>query len=210
MGGCLDGRLVIDFIAESLGLPLVPPYLESLIISNQTVQNFEAGVNFAVIGAMALDASFLATMGVHSASTNNSLRIQLEWFKQMLPSLCKTSSGVNRARGSNPFGSRRLSNWLHPQVTIIYADYYNALLQLCQFGFTGETSKTCCGGGGPYNFNISAQCGDAGSSVCEKPAQFINWDGMRSTEAAYRWIAKALVQGNYTVPRIATLCVSPV
>ncbi|KAI5331303.1 hypothetical protein L3X38_021429 [Prunus dulcis] len=192
MGGCLDGRLVIDFIAESLGLPLVPPYLESLIISNQTVQNFEAGVNFAVIGAMALDASFLATMGVHSASTNNSLRIQLEWFKQMLPSLCKTSSGVNRARGSNPF------------------DYYNALLQLCQFGFTGETSKTCCGGGGPYNFNISAQCGDAGSSVCEKPAQFINWDGMRSTEAAYRWIAKALVQGNYTVPRIATLCVSPV
>ncbi|ONI10633.1 hypothetical protein PRUPE_4G058500 [Prunus persica] len=77
---------------ESLGLPLVLPYLESLI-SNQTVQNFEAGVNFAVIGAMALDASFLATMGVHNASTNNFLRIQLEWFKQMLPSLCKTSSG---------------------------------------------------------------------------------------------------------------------
>ncbi|ONI10636.1 hypothetical protein PRUPE_4G058800 [Prunus persica] len=91
-GRCSDGRLIIDFIAQFLGLPFVPPFLQNLN-SNQSVQNFEAGVNFAVIGATGLDASFLATMEIHSPSTNNFLRIQLEWFKQMLPSLCNTSLG---------------------------------------------------------------------------------------------------------------------
>ncbi|CAB4276210.1 unnamed protein product [Prunus armeniaca] len=246
-GRCSDGRLVIDFIAEFLGLPLVPPYLESQD-SNQSVQNFEAGVNFAVVGATALDAAFLAEMGDSTSFTNNSLSIQLEWFKQMLPSLCNTSSG-NLPIGCVPAylteyessdkdqydPSTGCLNWLnkfsgyhndqlqialsrirrlHPQVTIIYADYYNAMLQLYQspdqFGFTGETSKACCGGGGPYNYNSSALCGDAGASVCENPAQFISWDGLHSTEAAYRWITKAILQGNYTVPRVSTLCDSPV
>ncbi|KAI5331727.1 hypothetical protein L3X38_021853 [Prunus dulcis] len=105
-GRCSDGLLIIDFIAQFLGLPFVPPFLQSLN-SNQSVQNFEAGVDFAVIGATGLDASFLATMEIHIPSTNNSLRIQLEWFKQMLPSLCNTSLGVNRARGSNNFGTRQ-------------------------------------------------------------------------------------------------------
>ncbi|KAI5331724.1 hypothetical protein L3X38_021850 [Prunus dulcis] len=57
-GRCSDGCLVIDFIAEFLGLPLVPPYLESQSF-NQSVQNFEGGVNFAVVGATTLDAAFL-------------------------------------------------------------------------------------------------------------------------------------------------------
>ncbi|XP_016648562.1 PREDICTED: GDSL esterase/lipase At1g28590-like isoform X2 [Prunus mume] len=307
-GRCSDGRLVIDFIAEFLGLPLVPPYLESQD-SNQSVQNFEAGVNFAVVGATALDAAFLEEMGDSTAFTNNSLSIQLEWFKQMLPSLCNTSSDCNKLLstslilmgeiGGNDYNNALLAgksiekvqayvplvietiastinelielgaatllvpgnfpigclpayltkyessdknqydpstgclNWLnkfsgyhndqlqielsrirrlHPQVTIIYADYYNAMLQLYQspdqFGFTGETSKACCGGGGPYNFNSSVQCGNAGATVCENPSQFINWDGMHCTEAAYRLMTKALLQGNYTFPRLASLCVS--
>lgn len=90
------------FAAQFLGLPLVPPFLQRLN-STQTVQNFEAGVNFAVIGATGLDASFLATMEIHSPSTNNSLRIQLEWFKQMLPSLCNTSLGnyITREKSSH-------------------------------------------------------------------------------------------------------------
>ncbi|KAI5331305.1 hypothetical protein L3X38_021431 [Prunus dulcis] len=79
----------------------------------------------------------------------------------------------------------------------------------CPFaGFTGETSKACCGGGGPYNFNSSVQCGNAGATVCENPSRFINWDGMHSTEAAYRLMTKGLLQGNYTFPRLASLCVS--
>lgn len=75
-------------------------------------------------------------------------------------------------------------------------------------GFTGEVTKACCGGGGTYNYNSSAQCGLPAASACANPAESINWDGLHSTEAANRWIAKALLYGNYTVPYISTSCVS--
>ncbi|XP_043703081.1 GDSL esterase/lipase At1g28570-like [Telopea speciosissima] len=71
-----NGRLIIDFIAESLGLPLVPPYLGG--------GDFKHGVNFAVGGATAL-----------KASSDNSLDVQLGWFQKLLPSLCNSSSDCN-------------------------------------------------------------------------------------------------------------------
>ncbi|MCL7022614.1 hypothetical protein MKW94_021273 [Papaver nudicaule] len=80
-----DGRLVIDFIAKSVGLPLVPPYLAS------NGKNLRQGVNFAVGGATALDASFFEERNV-SVPKNASLKIQLEWFKQHLSSVCNPSS----------------------------------------------------------------------------------------------------------------------
>ncbi|RZC62107.1 hypothetical protein C5167_023850 [Papaver somniferum] len=43
-----DGRLIIDFLCESLNLGFLSPYLDSL------EPNFESGVNFAVAGAMTL------------------------------------------------------------------------------------------------------------------------------------------------------------
>ncbi|KAI3926147.1 hypothetical protein MKW98_028283 [Papaver atlanticum] len=43
-----DGRLIIDFLCESLNLSFLSPYLDSL------EPNFESGVNFAVAGAMTL------------------------------------------------------------------------------------------------------------------------------------------------------------
>ncbi|KAJ0229385.1 GDSL esterase/lipase [Hirschfeldia incana] len=81
-----DGRLIIDFIAEFLGLPYVPPYFGSQNVS------FEQGVNFAVYGATALDRAFLMEKGIVSDFTNVSLSVQLNTFKQILPSLCASSS----------------------------------------------------------------------------------------------------------------------
>lgn len=81
-----------SFAAESLGLPLVRPYFEILNV-NETVHNFEQGVNFAVVGATALDTDFLEQMGHYNEFTNFSLRIQLDWFKGMLSPLCNTTSG---------------------------------------------------------------------------------------------------------------------
>ncbi|MCL7030737.1 hypothetical protein MKW94_012172 [Papaver nudicaule] len=43
-----NGRLIIDFLCESLNLRLLSPYLDSL------EPNFKSGVNFAVTGAMTL------------------------------------------------------------------------------------------------------------------------------------------------------------
>ncbi|OMO65343.1 Lipase, GDSL [Corchorus olitorius] len=93
---------------------------------------------------------------------------------------------------------------LHPATNIVYADYYQAALQLYRFprlfGLT-NTLTACCGGGGPYNFNISKFCGRPGSNLCEDPSTYISWDGVHFTEAAYKLISKSLLDGSTTIPR---------
>ncbi|CAI0375246.1 unnamed protein product [Linum tenue] len=84
-GRSSDGRLIIDFIAEYLGLPFVPPYYGG----NQT--EFGKGVNFAVVGATAVASDVLVNRGIGYMATNVSLGVQLELFKKLLPSLCGSS-----------------------------------------------------------------------------------------------------------------------
>ncbi|KAL6849978.1 hypothetical protein ACP4OV_020605 [Aristida adscensionis] len=76
-----NGRLVIDFIAEELGLPYVPPFL-----SDGGGGNFPSGVNFAVAGATALDAGFFGLIPGVVVSTSTA--VQLQWFESLKPSLC--------------------------------------------------------------------------------------------------------------------------
>ncbi|OMO72711.1 Lipase, GDSL [Corchorus olitorius] len=90
-GRCSDGRLVIDFIAEGLGLPYLPPYLE-VKYKNEGTENLQKGVNFAVTGATAVDDDFFQERGIRNPSTNVSLGVELEFFKHVLPSLCSSFS----------------------------------------------------------------------------------------------------------------------
>ncbi|XP_020528272.1 GDSL esterase/lipase At5g45910-like [Amborella trichopoda] len=85
-GRCSNGRLIVDFFAEALGLPLLPPYLSK----THRKKDFRKGVNFAVAGATALQKSYLDRMGILNFVTNQdfSLGVQLNWFEQLLPSLC--------------------------------------------------------------------------------------------------------------------------
>ncbi|KAF8046758.1 hypothetical protein N665_3442s0001, partial [Sinapis alba] len=85
-GRLSNGRLIIDFIAEFLGFPLVPPFYGS------QNANFEKGVNFAVGGATALERSFLEERGIHFTCTNTSLGVQLKSFKDSFPKLCGSPS----------------------------------------------------------------------------------------------------------------------
>ncbi|KAH7651637.1 GDSL lipase/esterase protein [Dioscorea alata] len=296
-----DGRLVIDFIAEAIGLPLVPPYLPG-----GDSRNFEKGVNFAVAGATALNNDFFKSKGIHVNWYNNfNLDVQVELFKQLLPSICSTTSECEEKFSSalflmgeiggndynNPFfqgksleeittfvplvvnaisraitevielGARTLLvpgnfpigcnsayltlfhvsnneiydqetgciNWLnefsqyhnqllinelqslsklHPHVTIIYADYFEALMTIFRspekYGFQSFPLSACCGGGGLYNFNLSCYCGDLGSTVCMEPSNYVSWDGIHLTEAGYKHIATGLLQGKYTNPPLIT------
>ncbi|XP_059664016.1 GDSL esterase/lipase At5g45910-like [Cornus florida] len=84
-GRCSDGRLVIDFIAEAFGLPYVPPYL-----ALAKGQKFKHGANFAVAGATALDAKFYYDQKISILWTNDSLSVQLGWFKKLKSTLCTT------------------------------------------------------------------------------------------------------------------------
>ncbi|RRT36775.1 hypothetical protein B296_00046529 [Ensete ventricosum] len=83
-----DGRLIVDFIAQAMGLPLLPPYLDET-----TGGDMRKGVNFAVGGATAMENGFFKKRGIHIKFTNVSLGDQIQWFKQLLPSLCSSPSG---------------------------------------------------------------------------------------------------------------------
>ncbi|XP_051223757.1 GDSL esterase/lipase At5g45910 [Lolium perenne] len=84
-GRTTDGRLILDFLAENLGLPFVPPSLAHN-------GSFHRGANFAVAGATTLDADFFHDRNIPGAPSkfplNTSLNVQLEWFEKLKPSLC--------------------------------------------------------------------------------------------------------------------------
>jgi hypothetical protein len=48
-------------------------------------------------------------------------------------------------------------------------------------GFDGSSALVaCCGGGGKYNYNVTAACGLPGAA---DPSKAVNWDGIHLTEA---------------------------
>ncbi|XP_019175962.1 PREDICTED: GDSL esterase/lipase At1g28580-like [Ipomoea nil] len=88
---------------------------------------------------------------------------------------------------------------LHHNTTIIYADYYNAAMDLytspSNYGFN-NTLSACCG-----------QCMFPNPTVCDEPSSFVNWDGIHLTEAAYEAIAQGLLHGPYTSPHVYEFCI---
>ncbi|KAF2317033.1 hypothetical protein GH714_010844 [Hevea brasiliensis] len=69
----------------------------------------------------------------------------------------------------------------HPNVTIVYGDYYNAykwILRKATFlGFDSKSlQKACCGSGGDYEFSLARMCGAPNVPICAKPRERISWD----------------------------------
>uniref|UniRef100_A0ACD5VGN4 Uncharacterized protein n=1 Tax=Avena sativa TaxID=4498 RepID=A0ACD5VGN4_AVESA len=81
-GRCSDGRVFVDFLAEFFGLPLLPP-------SKANGTDFKKGANMAIIGATAMNLDFFESHGLGSSVWNNGpLDTQIEWFGQLMPSIC--------------------------------------------------------------------------------------------------------------------------
>ncbi|KAI3817494.1 hypothetical protein L1987_11286 [Smallanthus sonchifolius] len=80
-----DGRLVIDYITDSLGLPVLPPY-------QSTTANFTHGVNFAIAGATTLGGDLLSKLARFFLLKGTPLGVwtQMDWFKKFQTDhLCK-------------------------------------------------------------------------------------------------------------------------
>ncbi|CAO2191260.1 unnamed protein product [Urochloa humidicola] len=84
----------------------------------------------------------------------------------------------------------------HPGVTIVYADWYGAMMSIFQDpgerGFTNAL-KSCCG-------NQTVPCGKPGCRVCDDPSTYGSWDGTHPTEAVYKVIADGVLYGPYASP----------
>ncbi|XP_052188953.1 acetylajmalan esterase-like [Diospyros lotus] len=84
-------------------------------------------------------------------------------------------------------------------VNIVYGDYYNAYKWLLKnfaiFGFDLKwIQKSCCGTGGDYNFNLDKMCGEQDVPICSNPDQYISWDGIHSTQRAYKLMAYRMLR----------------
>ncbi|KAI4329514.1 hypothetical protein MLD38_027895 [Melastoma candidum] len=96
----------------------------------------------------------------------------------------------------------------HPKAVIVYADYWNAYREVMKepgkYGFR-ERFKACCGTGEKYNFTPFETCGTKLARMCEKPKEYINWDGVHLTEAMYRVVSEMFLKGNFTHPQLGRL-----
>lgn len=86
-----DGRIVIDFVAEALSLPFLPPYRNPKADQSH-------GVNFAVGGGTAIRYGFFLKHNVtFNLVPQSSLQTQLIWFNKILESKgCKDSKSTPR------------------------------------------------------------------------------------------------------------------
>ncbi|CAI9094494.1 OLC1v1030243C1 [Oldenlandia corymbosa var. corymbosa] len=82
----------------------------------------------------------------------------------------------------------------HPDVTIVYADYYNAYLSLLtnaeKLGFENKFSASCRSGD-RFNFSFDKTCGKAES--CSNPESYISWDGFTTTQQANKFMVDYLL-----------------
>jgi hypothetical protein len=76
-----DGRLVIDFVAEALSLPYLPPYRNIKAAGNASF-----GVNFAVAGSTAINHAFFVKNNLTLDITPESIQTQFLWFNRFLES----------------------------------------------------------------------------------------------------------------------------
>ncbi|XP_021845252.1 GDSL esterase/lipase At1g31550-like [Spinacia oleracea] len=87
----------------------------------------------------------------------------------------------------------------HPDVAIVYADYYAALTSVIsnplKLGIEKNgTEKACCGtGDNPYNYG-GKSCGSPGSVVCPDPSKRVNWDGVHMTQQGNKGVADQLLK----------------
>ncbi|KAH6829145.1 GDSL-like Lipase/Acylhydrolase superfamily protein [Perilla frutescens var. hirtella] len=97
----------------------------------------------------------------------------------------------------------------NPKINIIYADYYNAAMRFYRspkkYGFAKGALAACCPTCGPYKVDPAPLSG-GGAKACEDPREYVSWDGLHLTEAAYRSVATALVRGSFTIPKLNSLC----
>ncbi|KAJ0514949.1 putative alpha-L-fucosidase [Helianthus annuus] len=226
-GRVCDGRLLIDFIAEGVGVPYLSAFLDSM------GTNFTHGANFATVGSTIRRQN---TTIFQSGYSPISLDIQYAQFSNFL----KRSQIIRRkgthsclANRSDLYTSCVKCNNTFPVIgaggvfkNLFPEEFkFSSALYTFDIGHNDLTAGyqlnmspgfvdpflVCCGHGGKYNFNIAMRCGWTKmvngtktmiAKSCEDPSSRIMWDGLHFTEVANRWIYNQIADGAYSDPPI--------
>ncbi|KAL0408558.1 UNVERIFIED_CONTAM: GDSL esterase/lipase [Sesamum radiatum] len=223
------GRLLIDLIAERLGLPHLSAFLDSI------GSNFSHGANFATAGSTIRPqnttisrvgsfqnllpeegyfsrALYTFDIGQNDLTAGYKLNLSTEQVKAYVPDVLDQFSRVIKllyAQGGRSF-------WIHntgPVGCLPYVlDRFSVTAaQIDKYGFENPF-LVCCGHGGKYNYNRFVKCGSKrvvnGTEIvlaksCKDPSVRISWDGTHFTEAANRWIFDQIVDGSFSDPPVS-------
>ncbi|KAE8784181.1 GDSL esterase/lipase [Hordeum vulgare] len=134
-GRVCDGRVLLDFYAQALGLPLVQPSLPE-----QRSGQCTFGANFAVFAATALPPQYFKRWNMDIPGSAN-LGMQMGWFKEVAKRIAPGPDydKFGCLKWYNDFSMRHnmaLSNAVnrlraqHPRVKLIYADYFGAVMEI--------------------------------------------------------------------------------
>ncbi|XP_037431078.1 GDSL esterase/lipase At5g45910-like [Triticum dicoccoides] len=173
----------------------------------QVVQNIANAVDVLIKGG----ATYVVLPGIPPIGCSPSLlatRVKLNKAKEFDQLGCL--SDVDRVTKYHNTQLRDAIDGLRRKYThakVIKADFYNPIIDILRnpgrFGVAGgDVLRACCGGGGKYNWNISAVCSQPGVAACKNPSAFVSWDGTHFTEATYRHVAKRWLSGPYADPPI--------
>ncbi|KAL0807111.1 hypothetical protein Bca101_099603 [Brassica carinata] len=224
-GRYCDGRLVIDFIAESLGLPYLSAFLDSV------GSNFSHGANFATAGSpiIALNSTLRQSGGVYTT-----MLPEADSFSQALYTFDIGQNDLTAAYFANKtveqIGTTDVPEIISQfknavtfndalkqavievraslsEAGITYVDVYSAKHELFVHaqghGFK-RSLVACCGHGGKYNYNKNIGCGKKvtvkGKEIyigkpCDEPDKAVIWDGVHFTQAANKFIFDKIAAG---------------
>ncbi|KAJ0079540.1 hypothetical protein Patl1_22365 [Pistacia atlantica] len=131
-GRCSNGLLMIDYIAQSAGVPLLDAYLNP----NATFSHGH-GMNFAVAGSTALPVNVLLEKRIVASVTNSSLSTQLDWMFTYFNGICyddkdcheklKRSLFMVGEIGGNDYGYALFQGKTLEEVTAMVSDVVQAI-----------------------------------------------------------------------------------
>ncbi|CAL5012439.1 unnamed protein product [Urochloa decumbens] len=95
-GRVSDGRVIIDFYAQALGLPLIPPSMPE-----EASGQFPTGANFAVFGSTALSWDYYKTKYNFDMPAPSHLELQLDSFKKVLARIAPGDAATKSLLGES-------------------------------------------------------------------------------------------------------------
>ncbi|XP_057432936.1 GDSL esterase/lipase At5g22810-like [Lotus japonicus] len=194
-----NGKLAIDFIAETIGFTSSPPAYLNLDIKGNSLLN---GANFASAGSGLLDhtgrqhniyALGARKIGLSTIPPMGCLPVAITAVglhsNECVPWLNYAALNFNQKLNTISQDFKQMLPGINLVILDMYQPLYDMVTKPSDYGFF-EARKGCCGTG---LVETSIMCNQMSIGTCANASQYVFWDGMHPTEATNKILADHLV-----------------